>query len=308
MKEELPGLKTLDWSGYYPPAREAEVQVLTEPEFAALRREEGARVVEHRGRYWQEILPGFYEPLPYLARLRAEEATRPTWRCWGYRAALADEDMAEAEAAMPIHIIRDLQSYGEWALKRQQKQDLRRALKEMVFLHLTDSVLLEHQGYDVYSSHARRLNIRCGLQKSSYLEMIRNWTKDCRQLVIVGLCNGVLCGYGHSYLVEDTGYLATLHIATEALQTNVGVALYFIILEVMQRRKISLATSGLHRPENKGLAVFKRRVGFELTNIPCRFSVPPLVASGIRTLRPYTYYRFTGRVPQRIRESILGAS
>jgi len=305
--KNMPNSPTIDWCEYYPPAGQAEVRVLTEAEFAALRREEGARVVEHRGRYWQEILPGFYEPLPYLARLRTEEATRPTWRCWGYRAALADEDSAEANATMPVHIIRDLQSYGDNRLERRKKENLRRALQKLVFLHLTDPALLDEQGYDVYSSHAERLKVPRVLRKGSYLKTVRSWTKDRRQLVIGGLCDGVLCGYMHSYVIEDVGYLATLHVATEALRTNVSVALYFFTFGVMSRCGATMATAGLHRPEQKGLARFKRHVGFELADIPCRLVFPPLVAFGIRILRPYTYYRFTGRVPQRISESVADA-
>lgn len=280
------------------------MQVLTEAEFADLCREQGARVVEHRGRYWQETFPGFYEPLPFLARLSAEEATRPTWRCWGYRAVLAEEDGIQANAVMPVHLIRGLQSYGERSLQRKKKEGLRQALKRLAFLHLTDSALLEQQGYDVYLSHARRLNMPHPMRRASYVQMVRNWTKDRRQMVIAGLYDGVLCGYGYSYVVEDTGYLATLHIASEAMHTKVGVGLYFIPLQVMQRYGISSATCGLHRSENPGLATFKCRVGFELGNLPCRFWAPPLMAPAIALFRPHTYYRFTGRVPRRIRDAI----
>jgi len=303
----MPSSPTIDWSEYYPPAGQAEVRVLAEAEFAALRREEGARVVEHRGRYWQEILPGFYEPLPYLARLRTEEATRPTWRCWGYRAALADEDSAEANATMPVHIIRDLQSYGESKISRRKRDHLRQSLRTLSLLHLTDSALLAERGYEVYLSHARRLKMNRVLSKDDYLGLVRSWTKDRRQLVIAGLHDGVLCGYMHSYLVEHVGYLATLHIATEALHTNLSVALYFITLRIMSRYHATTATVGLHRPEQKGLGRFKHHLGFELAYIPCRLVLPPFVAFGIRTLRPYTYYRFTGRVPQRISESVADA-
>src|SRR3954447_12884380 len=51
-------------------------------------RELGREVVLHRGRWWVRVVPGFYQPVHLLARMRPDEATRPTLRCWGLRASL----------------------------------------------------------------------------------------------------------------------------------------------------------------------------------------------------------------------------
>src|SRR3954465_2716833 len=47
----------------------ATVPVLREADMARYLRAMGRRVVEHRGRQWEQILPGFYRPAHPLARL-----------------------------------------------------------------------------------------------------------------------------------------------------------------------------------------------------------------------------------------------
>ena len=79
-------------------ASAAMFKALTEAELAERRREDGARVIQHGGHYWEQVgAPGFYEPVHLLARLTPEEATAPTPLSWGYRAALR----AEAAGAAP---------------------------------------------------------------------------------------------------------------------------------------------------------------------------------------------------------------
>ena len=294
---------TINWAHHYPPASEARVEILTEAELAGLRREQGARVVEHCGRYWQETLPGFYEPIPPLARLRAQEVTRPTWRCWGCRAILAEEDVLQANAAMPVHVMSDVQSFGEWRLDRRKRENLRSALKQLTFLTLTDSLLLESQGYEVYSSQVCRLGLRHGLKEADYLSLVRSWTRDSRQLVIAGLRDNKLCGYMVSYVVGDTGYLAKLHVATDALDSNVAVGLYFHSLSAMIREGIGVVHCGSVLPESPGLVAFKRHLGFTVVALPSRFVVPPLVEPLMKLLRPYAYYRFTGRTTWRMKRN-----
>ncbi len=75
---------------------------MTETEMASWRCAQGAHVVYHRGRYWEEVRPGFYQPLHWLARLSTEQATRPALLCWGFRAALNEDDAAVANGSMIV--------------------------------------------------------------------------------------------------------------------------------------------------------------------------------------------------------------
>lgn len=57
---------------------EAVLTSMTEAEFANWQRQEGIRVIQHRGRYWKETVFGFWEPLHWIARLSEREATSPS--------------------------------------------------------------------------------------------------------------------------------------------------------------------------------------------------------------------------------------
>ena len=70
------------------PASETILYSLAESECACWLKKDGAHIVCHRGRYWHEVKPGFYDTVHLLARLAAREATRPAAFSWGFRATL----------------------------------------------------------------------------------------------------------------------------------------------------------------------------------------------------------------------------
>ena len=56
--------------------RDARLAMMTEAGVAEWLASDGVRVVEHRGRHWQEVVPGFFQPVHYLARFDADSARR----------------------------------------------------------------------------------------------------------------------------------------------------------------------------------------------------------------------------------------
>jgi len=133
-----------------------ELTVMTEAGLAALRREDGIRVQTSVGRQWGEIFRGFYQPIHLLARLRRAEIRRPTLACWGYRAALTDEDAGSANASMPVHLLSDVGHFTEAALDRNRTRDLRKCRQEVEIRRERDPALLVDQGYAVFMSAQRR--------------------------------------------------------------------------------------------------------------------------------------------------------
>src|SRR4051794_13120288 len=93
-------------------------------------RELGREVVLHRGRWWVRVVPGFYQPVHLLARMRPDEATRPTLRCWGLRASLAPESAASANGSIPAHVLPDPRGYDAGRLAPSQRRKLRKHLPE----------------------------------------------------------------------------------------------------------------------------------------------------------------------------------
>ena len=279
----------------YPSSSEAVVRGMSEREYADWLGRTGHKVLECEGRFWEEILPGFYEVLPYLARLSTDEARRPTRFAWGYRATLEDGARHAANGFMPVHLIRDLRNYGLHMVRPEHRRLLRRCLERTAVIQLTDASVLRSQGYAVYRSYATRLRVHRPLSASEYLSMVDNWFEDDRRLVLAAFAEDQLLGYADSFAVGPTAYLPQLHVSSSALRTNVTSALYCETLEAHRRSETATeACSGLHRPENQGLVAFKKAMGFEIVKVPILFHVPTLVTGYLKRRRPETYYRFTG--------------
>src|SRR5690242_8199464 len=99
--------------------------VLTERELADIRRNEGARVIQHGSHYWEQTgAPGFFQPVHLLARLKPEEATRPTPWSWGYRATLTPNAASAANGTVPILRLPDLANYEINSLSANRRNKL----------------------------------------------------------------------------------------------------------------------------------------------------------------------------------------
>src|SRR5690349_6041568 len=95
---------------------------MTEDVAAARKRALGRTVVPHRGRWWLQATPGFYQPVALATGMSPAEATPPVPWCWGLRACLAPEHAHRANATMPVHLMPDLASYGLQRLSRRRRQ------------------------------------------------------------------------------------------------------------------------------------------------------------------------------------------
>ena len=138
-------------------APDTELTVMTEAGFAAMRVEEGARVVERNGRFWGETASGFYQPIHQIATFHGSEIHRPTWRCWGYRAALAPEDVQAANGSIPVSLMKDVQGFNEGMLDRNRTRDLRRCRREVEIRRIFDPDIFIREGYPVYVSARERV-------------------------------------------------------------------------------------------------------------------------------------------------------
>src|SRR5450759_4877869 len=89
---------------------------LTETEVALMRVAEGATVVRHDGRCWWAPFRGFFEPVHLIRRFSIRQVERPTRLCWGFLAALSDDDAHQATGSIPIHQLTDLEHFTELSL------------------------------------------------------------------------------------------------------------------------------------------------------------------------------------------------
>ncbi len=272
------------------------LRILTEPEMAALRAEEGRHVVERGGRFWAAIFPGFYQPVHLLAPFAASEIARPTAACWGYRAALVPEDAGAANGSIPVHLMTGLDRFDEGHLAGDRRRDLKRSRQSIVFRRPDDPEMLEAHGYAVFRSAQDRLHYWPDLGEAAYRERIRRHVLDGRRLLIAGLIDGRIAGYMESFAVDGVLYTDDLIVATEALNTGISTGLYVeAIHAAIASGGVHSVCLGLETPDRPGLSAFKLGLRFPVVHVPARHAIPGPIDAFIRARRPAVHYRLTGR-------------
>ncbi len=274
---------------------EAEIIPSSIEQLADSRRREGRRVIAHKGCYWEEITPGFYEPVNLLTRLNLEQAVPPPQFRWGYRAVLADGYASSANGSLPVHLLTDVKYYDTHKLSSNRRTHLRKCRKEVKNVVLTKAATLREQGYEVITSSLKRTKHKKIPTRDDYIKSVEATNFD-NHLVIAGVIDGKLGGYLLGYAVENTAYIASLFVKTEILATNITTGLVFDFVQACRRSgKISEVVYGLHSREAFSLCRFKEGLGFPVKHIPTRVSVNLAIGKIIRWLWPHKYYRLTGR-------------
>ncbi len=276
----------------------ADLVTLTEAELAAIRAAEGKRILHRNGVYWRSTCPGFYQRVHPLSRARASEATRPSPLCWGYRVALADEDRGEANAAIPLYLLADVNGFAQ-GLSRNRKGDLRKCRRLVEFRVLRDPSLLLEQGHRVFTSATEGLGFWKPMTEVEYRRCVQDSFTRGRPQVVAGLLDGCLAGYLLACAVEGILYLEHIFVCTEARRTGIGTGLYVVSIEnALRSGRVHEICNSFHTPDIPSLCHFKESLGFVLADVPARLVIPAPVLALVRRRRPGTYYRLTGRLPE----------
>lgn len=278
---------------------DAGLTVMNVAELAAMRSAEGEAIVWRDGCHWRSSYPGFYQPIHLLARMRAADARPPARMCWGFRAALRDEDSHLANASLPVHLLTDLEHFDEERLSRNRRSDLRRCLRQVELRRLTSPGLLLEQGHEVFMSALRRLGHWRALTAPEYRARAKRRLGHGRRLIVVGLIGGILRGYLDAFAVDGVLHLEEIFVASDALRTGIGTGLYVQTFREAAGSGIRVACNGLHRPEDPNLCHFKEGLGFNVVQLPARAMIPAPIRAYLRARRPATWYRLAGAGAER---------
>ncbi len=278
---------------------EAVINPMTEEQWAEVLRCQGKHVVFHRGRYWVELVRGFYEPVHWLAALTEEEATRPRFGCWGFRTRLRDATPGLANGTMPVQLCSNVADYSEQALTSGRRNHLRRSRKRVQIIQLKDAQILRDQGHNVMLSAIRRTDYGHAPELEQYSSSVNLLVQNSHMMVLAGLSGDRLAGYLTGYAVGDVAYIQNVFLATEFLSTYVGTGLPFEFVQACRRTgTIRHVVYGLHSVEDPRLCTFKAGMGFPPAYLSSRVSIPPILSTLLRYRYPYKFYRLTGQHPK----------
>lgn len=274
----------------------AVLPVLSEAEAAARARELGREVVLHRGRWWMRVVPGFYQPVHLLARLRPDEATRPTLKCWGLRASLAPDFAASANGSIPVHVLPDPRGYDIGRLAPSQRRKLRKHAAEFDIVALDRPDILLEQGYLIMrEAHAR--NARVPLpERRQFERWAVSYFSPRRGLVLAALRHDRLLAFNTNSAVDGVAYGDTAYANAEGRRYALTTCLFHAFATVVSRcPSVDTLVDGLYARENHGLCHFKHALGLRVAHLPAQVWFARPAASLLRYARPHAYYRLTGR-------------
>jgi hypothetical protein len=276
-------------------ASEATLRILTEDELASWLRAEGKRLVRKRGRWWEEIKPGFYQAVPWMARRRDNEIERPASFCWGFRTTLHDDDADAANGWLCAHVLSEPGHYDFETLPSKLRNKLRKCWRVNEIVEITRPTLLRDQGYEVRCSVNKRLGIWKPPSREKYAAGLDEYVANPCRLVLAGLANGRLGGYLDGFAVDGTAYIDQLYVRSSALPTEVGTGLVFEFIQACRRSgMLREVVYGLDVPSNQSLKQYKVKMGFPVVRVPARFWLFRPAQIFIRWRRPEVYYRLTG--------------
>jgi hypothetical protein len=269
---------------------------MTEAEAAAWWGARGLKVVLHRGRFWKRTQPGFYEPVHWMARLSADEASAPSRLHWGFRATLDPAHGSSANASFALHLLSDVEGYTLDRFRSNRRYQIRKAQRGARYHVLNEVRLLHEQGYAVYRSSRQRIGSSV-LSEADYHRRLDDLLlgPGLRHTVVVGLVHGRLAAYLAAYAVAGTAYLESIHLATEFMNTGVGNGLiYEFVQSCRASGVIRQVVYGPHVPGAEALTVFKVSMGFPICRIPSRIWLAPFMRAVVRWRDEHAYYMITG--------------
>lgn len=268
----------------------------SETELAQWLKTRGAKVVERQGRYWLEMVRGFYQGLHWMSRMTIAQAERPTPLCWGYRTALAAQSSRFSNATLPIHLMQNVNDYDMAAMTSRQRGKLRKCLKQVELVQITGPELLFDQGYPVYRSAVQRTEYGSLVSSQGYRKEVQGFFSHKPGVVVAGLIDGQLAGYLTAYSVDSTAYIENVFLHSDFIKTNISLALFYAITQACRMsEQIEELVHGLHTPEKESLCHHKEGLGFSVLHIPSRVWFLPPTEHWVRKKRPDAYYRLTGR-------------
>jgi hypothetical protein len=274
----------------------ATVRMMSEAEAGAWAAERGRRVARHQSRVWEQVRPGFYQPVHVLGPLAQSELSRPAIACWGYRAVVPPG--SETETRLVVYLIDDLAGYDEGVLTSKRRGTLRRAQRSALRLvPLENDSLLQRDGYEVCLSAYDRFGFGTKPTPEQYAQRLTDQHVGDRSCGVAAVLDDRLVGYILAHVIEGTSYGEDFHVHTDALRTNASTALLYEMLQLLrQSRVVTRVFNGVVCREDEGLDTFKTSMGFVHTAFPTRVHLWPGAGPLLRRCRPNRYERLTGKL------------
>jgi hypothetical protein len=260
--------------------------------FARLEVARGAPVVFHRGTWWRRIKPFYSWPLSLLTP-RPREAGGPPllYGALGYEHAVPDA--SQANAALPLMLVRDVGSYDLAGLSANTRSHVRRGLKRVGVRKLEEVRDLVAQGVEI--NRSALLRQRWKSAGAGYLDQ-RRWRREIERSHALGVreswgayVDSRLVAYLRAYVLEDIVCITQAMSHSQYLEYYPNDALLHRFLnDCRERRGVRSVSFGLECAK-RSLNEYKMRFGFQVVRIPTYRRLNAVLRSFVHFTR-YRHY------------------
>ena len=275
------------------PWQEGRLPVLAEADLARWERELGRSVVEHRGRFWSPLAPGFYQPIHLLARLQPAEATRPTRLCWGFRARI---EGGAANGSIAVHRLPDPHGYSLDRLSSRRRSQIRASMRKLDIVAVQAPDLLADQGHAVALEAKARTPVLQVQERRAFARWVESHVAPQRALALAALDGPRLLGFSLHRTIDGIAYCDSLFVGDAGMRHDLALTFFHAFACLAAGTPgIDEVVNGQHLRENEALCEFKLGQGLEIVQFPARVSVSMALGAGLRHWNPDKFYRLTGQ-------------
>jgi hypothetical protein len=266
----------------------------TENSIGAGRDKAGFGTCYMRGRCFERMAPGFYQPIALLCPVDSADYKRLSSFTLGVRVATSSEDTSAANGTIPAYLLSDLRGFSLEALPPTRRQAIRKGLRSAQFQLLNEPSALLKEGYIAAQSSYARTGKKVP-KYANYCREVVTWFDDGR-VVLASYVEGRLVGYIDGFAIDGVGYGSRFIVHTDALQLGVASALLYMMIKAFARSPhVEKMMNGLDTSHDRAsLDHFKRSFGFKLVHVPSFVTMAPGVGSFLKWAYPGKYYRFVG--------------
>jgi hypothetical protein len=262
-------------------------------EYAALERRLGTPLVQAGGVWWRRARPLYYRPLFPFDPLPADVAGPPLGRLGGWQHAVAPGGPHNSH--LNYMVFRDIQSYDPARLKREDRKNLKRAARYLVFRRITDLEEFATEGLRILREFFSRSDYdfrRDRLKRAVFRRWAAALLAEPRVLVLGSYSAAGLCEVHISFRVRDWLLFDVAFASREGrlLRSSDGLLDYLRSRAAQTDASLICVGSAGVKPSLDG---FKLRRGAEILSLPALFHVSSPALAVLR-LSPAIWRRLHG--------------
>lgn len=249
----------------------------------------------HKGIWWREIKPFFYQPGFFLQPVDAKRSSpRRRKALLGYHHVVPEG--RQANSCFKMLMLKDVKSYSLDSIDGKARNVIRKAQRFLEVKRITEVNDLLTGGYETYVSFRRRTN--WGRDKTDY-GVFSHWITRAfrleKRFFLGAYFDGKLIAYTAHHLVERIAAVAVVISHSDYLQYCPNDLLLHTFLEICRRSPgVTMAQIG-PASLKPSLDRFKMKFGFEAVSYPTYVWINPLAKPLLRWFYAAKYNQLLGR-------------